>query len=524
MTDVSDTKMQVPNEKDESSLKSTGANESQSVHIPRHTSFVNVVVIVTACLGGFLYGFSANTISGTLAQTTFIAKFLSGSNATQITDGLFGGFLGGAMVGSLVQAPIANKFGRKIANACASITVIISAALQAGSVSIEMFLTARVLCGIGAGMVLANTPVYMSEVSPPHNRGLLVGLQGVGIVTAYIVASLCALAFSFVKSAIQWRLNFIVLAGIACIHLGSLYFLPESPRWLMEKGRDEDAKKVLQYLHNTESDPDATLANAEAVQIKAQVETEKLLPKGFIYIFSTPHLRKRAFCSILLWIMGQGTGITAIANLVPTFMAGLGFGTTVQLGLGVVWSVCALIGCGFNVVLLDRVGRVKLLVVGGIGSAAILSVMAALVKYYLGSTNQAGTNALVALYFIFGAFFTSTVECTSYVYGSEIWPTHLRSEGSTLAYASFFGNAIAYSAPVSVALKTIGWEFYMILVSVTVVSAIGIFFYFPETMGLSLEEINHTFGDQVEVELKDVFAAESHGAVLVDSVGSSKSE
>ncbi|TVY33564.1 High-affinity glucose transporter [Lachnellula subtilissima] len=502
MTEVSDTKMQPSSEKDESSFEATGANESQSVDIPRHTSFVNVVVIATACLGGFLYGFSANIISGTLAQTTFIAKFLTGSNATQITDGLFGGFLGGAMVGSLVQAPISNKFGRKIANACASIIVLISAALQAGSVSIEMFLTARVLCGIGAGMVLSNTPVYMSEVSPPHNRGLLVGLQGVGIVSAYIIAALCALAFSFVKSAIQWRLNFIVLAVIACIHLGSLYFLPESPRWLMEKGRDEDAIKVLQYLHNTESDPNATLAQAEAVQIKAQVETEKLLPKGFIYIFSTPHLRKRAFCSILLWIMGQGTGITAIANLVPTFMAGLGFGTTVQLGLGVVWSVF----------------------VGGIGSAAILSVMAALVKYYLGSTNQAGTNALVALYFIFGAFFTSTVECTSYVYGSEIWPTHLRSEGSTLAYASFFGNAIAYSAPVSVALKNIGWEFYMILVSVTVVSAIGIMFYFPETMGLSLEEINTKFGDKVEVELKDAFVGESRGAaVLVDSAESSKS-
>lgn len=265
------------------------------------------------------------------------------------------------MVGSLVQAPIANKFGRRAANAVASCIVIISAALQAGSVSIEMFLFARVLCGLGAGMVLANTPVYMSEVSPPHNRGLLVGMQGVGIVSAYIAASVCALAFSFVKSGIQWRLNFIVLAIIGAIHLGSLYFLPESPRWLMEKGRDDDAIKVLEYLHNTKGDPNATLAHAEAVQIKAQVDSEKLLPKGFIYIFSTPHLRKRAFCSILLWVMGQGTGITAIANLVPTFMGGLGFGVTLQLGLGVVWCVCALIGCGFNVVLLDRVGRVRLL-------------------------------------------------------------------------------------------------------------------------------------------------------------------
>lgn len=106
--------------------------------------------------------------------------------------------------------------------------------------------------------------------------------------------------------------------------------------------------------------------------------------------------------------------------------------------------------------------------------------MTALVKFYLGSDNASGNKALVAFYFIFGAFFTSTIECTSYVYGSEIWPTHLRSEGSTLAYASFFGNAIAYSAPVSVALKTIGWKFYLVLVAVTFTSTLIIMLYFPE--------------------------------------------
>lgn len=106
--------------------------------------------------------------------------------------------------------------------------------------------------------------------------------------------------------------------------------------------------------------------------------------------------------------------------------------------------------------------------------------MAALVKYYLGTPAGPGVRALVALYFIFGAYFTSTIECTSYVYGSEIWPTHLRSEGSTIAYASFFGNAIAYSAPVSVGLAAIGWKFYMILICVTVVTTIMIVFWFPE--------------------------------------------
>lgn len=224
-----------------------------------------------------------------------------------------------------------------------------------------MFMVFRVVSGIGSGMVFANTPVYMSEISPPRTRGLLVGLYGVGVVTAYILAAICALAFSFVTSPVQWRLIYIVVAVVGLLFLVTLYFIPESPRWLMEVGRDEEAKRVLEYLHATDADPRGTFAQAEAQQIKAQVEAEKKSPGGFLYILKHPSHRKRAMCGVLLWVMGQGTGITTIGNLIPTLMGALGFGTTMQLGLGVVWTVCAVIGCGINVLLVDRIGRVKLL-------------------------------------------------------------------------------------------------------------------------------------------------------------------
>ncbi|PLB42582.1 general substrate transporter [Aspergillus candidus] len=472
------------------------------------TSLINILVVATACLGGFVYGFAANALSGSLSQPTFIAKFLTTPDVTSRQDGMLAGFLGGAFVGSIIQAPLANKFGRRIANAVSAVIVIISGALQAGAVNVEMFIVFRVVCGIGSGMIFANTPVYMSEVSPPHTRGMLVGLHGVGVVTAYIMAAICALAFSFVTAEVQWRLVFIVLTAVGVIYLVSLYFIPESPRWLMEQGRDEEAIRILEYLHQTKDDQRATFAHAEARQIKAQVEVEKNSPSGYMHIIRTASHRKRALCSILLWTMGQATGITAIANLVPTLMGGLGFDTTMQLGLGVVWTLCAIIGCGINVLLLDRVGRVKLLVAGGLGSATILSIMAALQKYYLGGTDKPGINASVALYFIFGAYFTSTIECTAYVYSSEIWPTHLRSEGSTIAFASFFANAVAYSAPITLALKNIGWKYFMVFVAVTVVTSIMIHFYFPETMGLSLEEINVKFGDSVEMDLQDALSTE----------------
>ncbi|KAK9423168.1 putative Major facilitator superfamily (MFS) profile domain-containing protein [Seiridium unicorne] len=169
-------------------------------------------------------------------------------------------------------------------------------------------------------------------------------------------------------------------------------------------------------------------------------------------------------------VFTQATGITAIANLVPVLMG------------------------------------------SGIGSAVILRLMAALIRTYLGTDHFAEINVTVAFYFIFGAFSTSTIECTAYVYGSEIWPTHLLSEGST--YASFFGNVIAYSAPVSVALN-IGWKFYLVFVAITFVSTLVIMFHFPETKNLTSEEMNAKLGDKVPIELEDAVATEKH--VVVES-------
>ena len=96
-----------------------------------------------------------------------------------------------------------------------------------------MFLVARVLNGIGAGMIIANTPVYMSEIAPAHTRGILVSCQGVAVTLAYIVSSLIAFGFHFVDHPFQWRLQFIVLTSLSLLLVVAMYFIPESPRWLM---------------------------------------------------------------------------------------------------------------------------------------------------------------------------------------------------------------------------------------------------------------------------------------------------
>lgn len=96
-------------------------------------------------------------------------------------------------------------------------------------------------------------------------------------------------------------------------------------------------------------------------QMKAQIEIERSSPTGYLHIIRTPHLRHRAACSILTWVLGQSTGILVIANLTPTLFGQLGFSTVLQLGLSIVWTVCALFGCFINASLMDRVGRIKLM-------------------------------------------------------------------------------------------------------------------------------------------------------------------
>ncbi|EXJ87565.1 hypothetical protein A1O3_04525 [Capronia epimyces CBS 606.96] len=462
-------------------------------------------------MGSFVFGYCNNSIAGSLVQTSFVEKFLSDGNADSVVGGIMGAFLGGGLIGAVIQAPISNRYGRRVATGSAALLTVLSGALQAGSVHVAMFIVARFICGLGAGIVLTNCPVYMSEIAPPHIRGMLVGNHAISIVYAYIFSSLMALAFHFVDHPYQWRLQFVLLAFFGLVLLASLAILPESPRWLCEVGRHDEAWQVLQQLHQSkdEDDPDHAshrAAAGEMAQIKAQIEAERSLPTGYLHIVRTPHLRHRAACSILTWVLGQSTGILVIANLTPTLFGQLGYTITLQLGLSVVWTVCAVLGCFVNAALMDRFGRVKLLVIGGYLCSATLIFESVLQKFYLNSTNTSGINAAVAFYFLFIFVYGSTVDCVGYVYLSEIWPTHLRSEGTTIGIVSFFSCAIAYTSPASTAFATIGWKYYWVMISVCIVASTVAIFVCPETAKLTLEEINAKFGDDVALQFPDADA------------------
>ena len=135
---------------------------------------------------------------------------------------------------------------------------------------------------------------------------------------------------------------------------------------------------------------------------------------------------------------------------------------------------------------------------------------------YLGTTNKGGLSAGVFFFFVFAVFYNAFYDAGSFVYTAEIWPTHLRGEGVTIAMITFYCFAIAYNSPASLALATIKWKYYLIFVIVSVVSAICIQFYLPETTGLTLEEIGEQFGETAQIHFRDIHLDEIQPEELTD--------
>ncbi|KAK5079562.1 hypothetical protein LTR70_009348 [Exophiala xenobiotica] len=134
-----------------------------------------------------------------------------------------------ALIGAFIQTPTSDAWGRKRVTVVAAVFLVLGNVIQAGAVAIAMFLAAQYMTGVGVGMLISTTPVYVSEIAPAHSRGLLVGLQGNFIVGAYVLSSANALGFYFVDASYAWRLNFCPATFAGLVLLGSLWLLPESP-------------------------------------------------------------------------------------------------------------------------------------------------------------------------------------------------------------------------------------------------------------------------------------------------------
>jgi len=384
-----------------------------------------------------------------------------------------------------------------------AILAIISGAIMAGSVNVGMFIAFRFVAGAGAFMVLAAVPILMNEIVPVHIRGALVDIHGVMLVLGYTIQGWVGFGFYFWKTggSNTWRPPIAIQCFFPICLLAGLFFIPESPRWLVMQGRDKEAEAILFKLHADPSDPNNDIAKAEFYQIQKQIAIDRTLGSSWVHVFRKPSYRRRAFLALAITGIIQCSGVLVINNYGPSLYQQLGFGPVKQLLYPAAWLTFAV---GLNVMgmfLVDRFPRNRYIAFGVLGCMVTLIIEAALVANFVPSTNHAALQAAVAMFFIFQVFYGLCLDGTQFSYLGEIFPTHLRAKGVCLGVSMISLMNIIWLQSAPTAFKTVGWKFYLAFIIPGSIGAIIMWIWFPDTNGLPLEEVAAIFGDADEVAI-----------------------
>jgi len=432
----------------------------------------NLGVIVTASLAGLLFGFDTVVISGVTDSVARTFHLVPGSfwYGFSVASALLGTFIGAVFAG----AP-GDRYGSRDTLKAVGFMYVVSALGCAFCWNLESFYVFRFVGGlaIGASSVLA--PVYISEIAPADRRGKLTGLFQFNIVFGILLAFLSnALVQQLADGADPWRIKLGVAAVPALFFLVMMYTIPQSPRWLAQRGRHDEAKASL--LRVGVADPDVLLVEFERAAEAARRNSAQAL---FIAAY-----RKPILLAILIAMFNQLSGINAILYYLKDIFAAAGFVDLRNEWQQVAVGAANLAATIFALQIIDRVGRKKLLLIGSVGTAIALAGVAAIM-----GTGQGKAYLLVFL-ILFIVFFAISQGAVIWTYLSEIFPTVVRSRGQALGSATHWGmNAIIGQAFPMVAAYTQALPF-VFFAACMALQFVVVLAFFPETRGVELEKMD----------------------------------
>lgn len=426
----------------------------------------------TAALAGLLFGVDIGVISGALS---FLAKDFSLSAAQQ--EMVVSAVLVGAVIGSLCAGFVSRRYGRRFSILLSGFIFSLGAILSAFSVSYMMLLIVRIFLGLALGVASFTAPLYLSEVAPRQIRGGLIALYQLMITIGLFLAFLSDYLFSFTES---WRLMLGLPFIPAFIMFVAVLFLPKSPRWLMLKGRNDQAMTVLRNIHDERD------ADDEAKEILESLRTQG----GTIReVIGNKYFRKVVFLGIVLQLIQQFSGMNTIMYYAPTIFKMAGFAThagqmwgTVIVGLtNVLTTVVAIL-------VIDRLGRRPVLFFGS--ALMIISMFVLGVLFYRGVHTVAERQTTVAFLLLFIVGFAISLGPVIWILCSEIFPLKGRDVGVTFSTAAnWLGNTIVGMTFLTL-LSTLGTAGTFWLYAILgVISLLIMYFYVPETKYVSLEQI-----------------------------------
>ncbi|PQE32590.1 MFS sugar transporter protein [Rutstroemia sp. NJR-2017a WRK4] len=448
--------------------------------------YVQASMIVS--MGGLLFGLDTGTIGPLTVMPQFDETF--GTLSSTVHGLVVSTILIPAAFSSMFTGHLSNYAGRLASTATGSFIFGIGAAIECASVALPMLFVGRAIKGIGEGFFLSTLVVYITEISPPRHRGTLASLPQLittmGVLTGYFT---CYGSVS-IQSSLSWRLPFALQAFIAFVFTGcTLLFLPQSPRWLTARGRYEEANKVWEYLG---------VNGGEREKVDEADDTEKadqeVKAKDILAVFGKDAW-KRTVLGLFLMGMQQLSGIDGVLYYAPLLFqsAGLTSSTASFLASGISALLIFLTTIpGF--LYADKWGRKTSTIIGGIGQTLVMFIIGILyATNSVHSTYGAARWVVIICIYLFAIIFSGAWGVSFRVYVSEIQSAKTRAGATSLSLSvNWVVNwIVAFTTPVFLARSSCGC--YFLWGGASLATVVVAWWWMPETMGKSLEEIDEEF-------------------------------
>ncbi|KAH6906806.1 hexose transporter [Coprinopsis sp. MPI-PUGE-AT-0042] len=403
-------------------------------------------------------------------------------------------------IGSLAAYPfvpyVADGLGRRSSIFLGAATMCIATVIQTAAQSVGMFIGARFLIGFGLTFAAGAAPMLVTEIAYPSHRTALTATYNSLWYTGAIVAAWTTFGTFRINSTWSWRIPSALQALPSVIQVFLIWFCPESPRWLMSKGRNGQALKTLAYYHSDGNEQDP-LVRYEYDEIKAMIDRDREIAHtiGWKTLFATPGNRRRMRIIIALAFFSQWSGNGLTIGIVDP---------AIQLlinGILQIWNLAWALGASF---LAERLGRRFLFLTSSALMLVFFTIQTICTAVYVNKKNDSAAHAVIAFIFLFYAAYDIAFSPLIVAYTVEILPYNIRAKGFTVFNFAISLSLIFNQYVNPVAMKSISWKYYIVYCCFLAFEFGFLFMYLVETKGRTLEETAALFdGEDAVKELHD---------------------
>ncbi|KZT63382.1 hexose transporter [Daedalea quercina L-15889] len=451
------------------------------------------LIILHAWIVLFVIISSANGFDGSL-MNNFQSLYQWEDYFHNPSGSLLGALSAMQNIGSLAAYPFApylsDGIGRRATIFLGAIITLVGVATQSAAYNIGMFIAGRFLIGYGVCFATNAAPMLVTEISYPTYRAPLTSVYNSLWYSGNVIASWTTYGTAYMPNQWSWRIPSIIQGIPSAIQLFIIFLAPESPRWLISKGREAEGLKVLAYYHADGNDQDP-LVQFEFEEIRAAIAYDREVNKdvGWLTLVKTPGNRRRILTAVAIGWFSQWSGNGLVSYYLNKVFDTIGItSTTTQLlitGILAIWNLVISIGASF---LVDRAGRRPLFLWATGGSLVFFILQTICSAQYAMHENPAAAHAVIAFIFLYYGFYDLAYTPLIITYTVEIMPNSLRAKGLTV-YSVAVSLGLIFNQYVNpVALQRLAWKYYIFYCCWIAFEFVFIYFMLVETKNRTLEE------------------------------------